>query len=42
MNLLEVTTKEVFEAIYKLNDRPKKRLGLKLPMKYLGKTLEFE
>jgi len=31
MSLLEVTTKEVLEAIHKLNNRPKKCLGFKTP-----------
>lgn len=31
ISLLEVTTKEVLEAVHKLNDRPKKCLGFKTP-----------
>jgi len=31
MELLEVTTKEVVEAVHKLNDRPRKCLGFKTP-----------
>ncbi len=31
MSLLEITTKDVLEAVHKLNDRPKKCLGFKTP-----------
>lgn len=31
MGLLDVTTRQVFEAVHKLNNRPRKRLGFKTP-----------
>jgi len=33
MELIDVTTKQVFEAVHKLNNRPKKCLGFKTPYK---------
>jgi len=31
MQLLEVSTKEILEAVHRLNNQPKKRLGFKTP-----------